>query len=81
MSEATSKVTLSSAAAAISVETAGNTITTKAYSDTAMTTQLGTTLTHTPNSPAKGTSVGIIKTASAHGQGLTVDDFAASIGE
>ena len=81
VSEATSKVSLASAAAAIFVQTIGDTITTKAYSDTAMTNQLGTTLTHTPTAPTKGNSVGIIKTESAYGQGSTVDDFVANIGD
>ena len=77
VSTATGDISLSSAAAAISVNTSGNTITAKAWSDTAMTTQLGSTQTYTPTSPTKGTGVGIIK-APADNQGSTVDDFNAS---
>ena len=77
VSTATGDISLSSAAAAISVNTSGDTITAKAWSDTAMTTQLGTTQTYTPTSPTKGTGVGIIK-APADNQGSTVDNFNAS---
>lgn len=77
VSEATSSVSLASAAAAISVATSGNGITAKAYSDTAMTTQLGTTLSYTATSPTRGTSVGILKTTSDYSQGSTVDNFTA----
>jgi hypothetical protein len=77
VSAATGDVSLGSAPAAISVNTSGDTITAKAWSDTAMTTQLGTTQTYTPTSPTKGTGVGIIK-APAENQGSTVDNFNAS---
>jgi hypothetical protein len=77
VSTATGDVSLSSAAAAVSVNTSGNTITAKAWADTGMTSQLGSTQTYTPSSPTKGTGVGIIK-APADGQGSTVDNFSAS---
>lgn len=74
VSEATTAISLSSAAVAILALVSGNTITAKAYSDSAMTTQLGTTLTHTASSPSKGYYVGIIK-APSDGQGSTVDNY------
>jgi hypothetical protein len=77
VSTATSDISLASAAAAISVETLGNAITAKAYSNTTMTTQLGTTMSYTPTTPTKGTSVGIIKTQSPYTQGSTIDNFTA----
>ena len=76
ISEATTKVSLTSAAAAIYVETAGDLITCKAYSDTALTTQLGSTLSYTPSSPTKGSIVGIIKVSSDNQNNL-IDDFKA----
>jgi hypothetical protein len=77
VSEATSSVSLGSEAAAIVVQTAGNAITAKAYSDTALTTQLGSTLSYTPSSPTKGSKVGIVKVPSSYGQNNLVDDFTA----
>jgi hypothetical protein len=77
VSTATGDVSLGSAPAAISVNTSNDTITAKAWADTAMTSQLGTTQTYTATSPTKGTGVGIIK-APADGQGSTVDNFVAS---
>ena len=76
ISEATTKVSLTSAAAAIYVETVGDLITCKAYSDTALTTQLGSTLSYTPSSPTKGAIVGIIKVSSDNQNNL-IDDFKA----
>lgn len=78
VSTATSDISLGSAAAAIYVATVGDAITAKAYSNTNMTTQLGTTMSYTPTTPTKGTSVGIIKTTSPYAQGSTVDDFVAN---
>lgn len=78
VSEATSAVSLGSAAAAIAVTTVGDAITAKAYSDTGLTTQLGSTLSYTATSPTKGTSVGILKTTSAYSQESTVDNFTAN---
>ena len=78
VSSATSEISLGSDAAAIYVATVGDTITAKAYSNTNMTTQIGTTITLTPTTPTKGSFVGIIKTASPHAQGSTVDNFTAN---
>ena len=74
VSTATADVSLASAAVAILTTVSNDTITSKAYSDTAMTTQLGTTLTHTASSPSKGYYVGIIKTPSDN-QGSTIDNY------
>lgn len=74
VSTATADVSLASAAVAILTTVSGDTITSKAYSDTTMTNQLGTTLTHTASSPSKGYYVGIIKTPSDN-QGSTVDNY------
>ena len=77
VSTATSDVSLSSAAVAIMVQTSGNTITAKAYSNTSMTAQLGSTLTYTPSNPTKGTQVGLVKYTSPYNQGSTADNFLA----
>ena len=61
------------------VSTVGNQITAQAYSGTGLTTQLGSNLVHTPASPTKGTSVGIIKAPSTGSQGSTLDNFLATI--
>jgi hypothetical protein len=74
VSTATADVSLASAAVAILTTVSGDTITSKAYSDAEMTTQLGTTLTHTASSPSKGYYVGIIKTPSDN-QGSTIDNY------
>jgi hypothetical protein len=68
-------VALASQAAAILLSTSGDTITAKAYSDTAMTSQLGSDLVYTATSPVQGPSAGIIKITSEHNQGSTVDDL------
>jgi hypothetical protein len=78
VSEATSSISLSSPAVMISTTVSGETITSKAYSDEAMTSQLGTTLSHTAVSPAKGYGVGIIRTPS-DSQGDTVDNYSVNI--
>jgi len=59
------------------VNAAAGTITEYAYSDSALTTQIGTT-TITPTSPLKGANVGIIKAPAGLIQGSTVDNFSAS---
>jgi hypothetical protein len=74
VSTATADVSLASAAVAILTTVSGDTITSKAYSDSGMTNQLGTTLTHTASSPSKGYYVGIIKSPSDN-QGSTVDNY------
>ena len=58
------------------VSTLGDAITAKAYSGSAQTGELAT-LSHTPSSPTKGTSVGIIKGPSDGSQGSTADTFLA----
>ena len=78
VSTPTSDINLGSSPAAIRVTTLGNTITARAYSNTNYATQLGSTLTFTPSSPTKGTSVGILKAASTQ-QGSTVDSFSTTI--
>jgi hypothetical protein len=69
-----SDVNLGAPAAAIKVITSGNNVTAQAYSNTSMTTPLGSALTAT-NTGTKGTSSGIIKTPSNYSQGTTVDNF------
>ena len=69
---------LTTSPAAIRVTTLGNVITAKAYSNTNYATQLGSTLSYTPGSPTKGTSVGILKAPSTL-QGSNVDSFSTTI--
>ena len=71
-----SDYSLASLPAAIKVITNGGTITEYAYSDTAMTSLLGST-SATPASPVIGNKVGIIKAPAAITQGTTVDNFSA----
>lgn len=64
----------------LSVSTSGDNITTKGYSNTSLTTQLGTDLTHTATGSTKAlangeTSVGIIKLNTANNLGSTLDNF------
>lgn len=77
VSTATGDVSLSAGATAIKVTTLGDSITAQAYSDSALTTTLGSALTYTPASPAKGTGQGIVKAPSDYSQGSTVDNFSA----
>lgn len=77
VSTATGDISLGQAAAKIVVATSGTTITAKAYSDSGMTSQLGSTQTYTPSSPTTGVNVGIIK-APSDNQNNTVDNFSAS---
>jgi hypothetical protein len=79
VSVATSDIDIGSQAAAISVVVNGNAITAKAYSDTGMGSQLGSTLSYTATSPVKGQSVGIIKAPSDYNQGSTVDNFSVNL--
>jgi modification target Cys-rich repeat protein len=78
VSTATGDISLASQAGAIWLETIGNSITVKAYTDAGLVTQLGSTMTANPVSPVKGSSVGIIKTLSPHVQGTTIDAFQAN---
>ncbi len=62
------------------VTTVGSTITSSAYSGSNLTgSQVGSTLSLTPSSPIRGTSVGIIKGPSTGNQGSTTDNFLATI--
>ncbi len=64
------------------VTTVGSTITSSAYSGSNLTgSQVGSTLSLTPSSPIRGTSVGIIKGPSTGNQGSTTDNFLATIQE
>ena len=77
VSQATGDISVGTAPiAAISVQTSGDSLTAKAYSDTAMTTQIGT-VTITPAGPNKGSDVGIIKAPTSITQGSVVDSFSA----
>ena len=78
VSQATSDVSLGSAAAAIAVTTQGNQITAKAYSDQGLTTELGSVV-FTAASPTTSPKSGIIKAPSPSGQGSTVDNFKLTI--
>ena len=69
------------AVGSVYVTTVGDTITARAYSGAGLTTALGSNLVHTPASPTKGTSVGIIKAPSTGSQGSTLDNFLATIQE
>jgi hypothetical protein len=72
-------ISLPSQAAAVWLNTSGDTITAKAYSNTAMTSQLGTNLVYTATSPTKGPAAGVVKTVSEHNQGSTVDDLSIGL--
>jgi hypothetical protein len=74
VSQVTSWV-IASAAAAIKVITSGTTITTKAYSDTAMVTQIGSDLVHTATGATVTTQFGILVSPSVYNQGTTVDNI------
>ena len=71
-----SDVSLSQAAAAIRVVTAGDSITARAFSDNNFASIIGTIST-TPSSPIKAAKAGIIKVPSSHTQSSTIDNFAA----
>lgn len=77
VSTATSDISLPSAAAAVKVITAGNSITAQAYSNSGMTTPIGNALMHTAVSPTKGPSVGLVKTPVPYSQGSTADNFSS----
>ena len=72
----TSLSTGGSSVASIQVITSGDTITAKGFSATNLNSQLGATITRNPTSPAKGSSVGIVKAPSSN-QGSTLDNFVA----
>jgi hypothetical protein len=62
--------------ASIQVVTSGNTVTAKGFEAANLNNQLAATITRNPTSPAKGSSVGIIKAPSSN-QGSTLDNFVA----
>jgi hypothetical protein len=62
------------------VNTVGTTINVKGYSGAGQTTQLGSTITRTPTTPVRGTSIGIIKAPTTDNQGSTLDNFNATGG-
>jgi len=66
----------------LSVDTSGNSITAKAYSNTTLTTQMGSTLTFTATNPTRvstvgDSAVGIINTPTDENRitGNRLDDF------
>ena len=71
-------VALTATPAAIRVSTESGNIEVFAYSDAAMTTQMGTTLTYTPPTQGPGTAVGLIK-APSDSQGSTVDNLVITL--
>lgn len=56
----------------------GNQIITRAYSGAGQTTQIGSDITYTDNSPAKSTVHGIVLAPGGYYQGTTVDNFSAN---
>jgi hypothetical protein len=73
-----SDISLSSPAAAIKMTTSGNTITYQAYSDTSLSSPIGSQGSITETSPTKVQNYGIIKAPSSYGQSSTVDNFKVS---
>lgn len=71
---AATDVTLTGTPAAIKVSTESGNIEVQAFSDAAMTTQMGSTLSHTPTSTGPGQYIGLIK-APSDSQGSTVDNL------
>jgi hypothetical protein len=65
--------------ASMQVNTSETTINVKGYSGAGQTTQLGSTITRTPSSPTRGTSMGIIKAPTTDNQGSTLDNFSATV--
>jgi hypothetical protein len=65
--------------ASMQSNTNGTTLTVKGYSGAGQTTQLGSTITRTPSSPVRGTSVGTIKAPTTDNQGSTLDSFSATL--
>lgn len=74
----TTGANLGSMPAALKVNTSGTTLTATAYSDSNMTTQLGSAVTAT-NSGTLGTNYGIVKAYSLANQGSTADNFSAGV--
>jgi len=74
----TSNTTAYTNVASMEVNTNSNTITAKGYSSAGQVSQLGSTVTRTPTSPNRGTSVGIIKAPTDANQGSTLDNYSAT---
>lgn len=71
--------TLSSIANSLKVITTGSTVTVRPYSDTNLSTQIGSDLTYTAAGGAKiDTMFGIVVAPSAYNQGNTLDNFTAT---
>ena len=66
-----------SSIASMKTETTSTQVIVKAYSGAGLTSQLGSTITRTPTTPIRGTSVGIVKGPSTYNQGSTLDNFKA----
>lgn len=64
--------TLASLAAAFRVKTSGSSITTQAYSDTGMTSQIGSDVTYNASSPTKTKRFGLSIGASGYNQGTSI---------
>lgn len=71
-------VALSGTPAAIRVSTSVGLIEVQAFSDSALTTQMGSTLSHTPASSGPGQYVGVIK-APSDAQGSTIDNLVITL--
>ena len=75
----TSNTTAYTNLASMEVNTNSNTITAKGYTSPGQVSQFGSTITRTPASPNRGTSVGIIKAPTDANQGSTLDNYSATI--
>jgi hypothetical protein len=64
----------------LKITVSGNTITTKAYSDTNLSTQIGSDLTYTPTGAAVYTEYGIIVIPSGHNQTTEIDEISIERG-
>lgn len=65
---------ISSAAAAFRVKTASNQVTIQAYSDSALTSQIGSNITYDASSPTKTTRFGISLGPSSYNQGTAISN-------
>jgi hypothetical protein len=81
VSSATSDISLGQEAAAIELTTYDDSISARAYSNTARNIQIGNTLSYTATSPVKGIGTGLIKIPSDYTQGSTIDNFSATVSQ
>jgi len=65
--------------ASMEVATSSGSITAKGYSATGQVTQLGSTVSRSPSSPIRGSSVGIIKAPTDANQGSTLDNYSVAL--